>query len=224
MRVVEDRDPVYSAEPVPILVFGARCFSWESDLWSRPDRTWTTPSCWTERDLNYGPVSTWYRLWSCFPPTGGSCASARPPVRRNLFVRVTRGPVSGYSLAHHRGLVPAQKTGPSNEGCCPRNNDHCPLECTQTPCHKTHPVSLWLPFSDLFCGQLQRIKKTGPSGGRCCRSSLLLSRSTMELINAQPQSMHPVDLWLLRGEVWLRSPLFRNILKVQTGILNKSNF
>lgn len=150
MRAVEDRDPVYSAEPVPILVFGARCSPWESDLWSRPDRTWTTPSCWTERGLNYGPVSTWYRSRSCFPPTG--CASARPPVRRNLFVRVTRGPVSGYSLAHHRRLVPAQKNWSIQRGMLPPGTmttvhsnvyEHRATKCIQ--------LAFDSHFSDPFC-------------------------------------------------------------------------
>ena len=124
------------------------CFSWEFDLWSRLDRTWMAPGCWTE-GLNYGPVFTWYRSQAVFPDRLRFVAA-----RSTKPVRITRNLVI---LAHHRGLVPALKTGPFDEGCCPRNNDHCPLERKQTLWHKTHPVSLWLLFSE-FCGQLERTK------------------------------------------------------------------
>lgn len=90
---VEDRDPVYSVGPVPILVFGARLLFL---------RVWSLISARSHVDdtepLNWGP-ELWtsfhlIQITELFSPTG--CASW-PPVRRNLFVRVTRGPVSGYS-------------------------------------------------------------------------------------------------------------------------------
>lgn len=127
---VEDRDPVYSVEPVPILVFGARCFSWVWSLIS--DRTWTTPCCWTR-----GP-ELWtsfhlIQITSCFP------RQAAPRSTKPVRSRSRETPFRVIPAHHHRGLVPALETGPSNEGCCPRNNDHCPLERIQTPVPQNAP-------------------------------------------------------------------------------------
>lgn len=165
---VEDRDPVYSVEPVPTLVFGARCFSWKSDLWSRLDRTWTTPSYWTG-GLNYGPVSTWYRLRGGFfsdRPRFVAARSVKPVRSRNersyfgLFGLIITGSCPFRKLVH-----------PTRDAA-PRNNDHCPLERMQTLSHKTHPVSLWLSFSDSLRSVAEDKKLIHPEGDAAALPSL----------------------------------------------------
>lgn len=98
---VEDRDPVYSAEPVPTLVFGARCFSWEPDLWSR-----------------YGQIARgWHRaaeMGDQFPPDidhepfspDGDYSSSRLQTCSLAWP----APATGYPVGiHPRGRVPLRK-------------------------------------------------------------------------------------------------------------------
>lgn len=186
-------------------------------VWSlisvRPNRTWMTPSCW-----NGGPVSTWYRSRSVFPDGDYSVS------RLETCSLAWPAPATGYPFRFI--LAGACRWENWSIRMLPRNNGHCPLERTQTPGHKTRSVSLWLSFRHFLPVSFSRCKKRNWSirRERCCRASPLLSLSAEGLINARPQSMHLVGLWLLTKRVDC-APLrqVRNILKARKGVLNKCN-
>lgn len=194
---VQDRDPVYSAEPVLTLVFGARCFSWESDLWSRYGqiaRGWHRAAELGTGGPDYGPVSTWYRSRSVFLDRDYSVSRFPGSVETCSFAWLV-APVLRVIPSNSSSLArAAEKTGPS--GCCPGT-----MTTVHSNVHKHRATKrVRLTFGSHFeifpVSFSRRKEKTGPSGGRCCRASLPLLLSTSGLINARPQSMHPVSLWL----------------------------
>lgn len=132
---------------------------WSSSLFLRvwslisaADRMWTTPSCWTG-GLNYGPVSTWYRSRAVFP---GRLRSW-PPVRRNLFVRITRGPVSDYSGSSSRARARLENWS-IQRGMLPPGT----MTTVHSNVYKHRAIKrTQLAFDShslVFCGQLQKIK------------------------------------------------------------------
>lgn len=166
-------------------------------VWSlisvRTDRTWMTPSCWTGGP-DYGPVSTWYRSRSVFLDRDYSVSRFPGSVETCSFAWLV-APVLRVIPSNSSSLArAAEKTGPS--GCCPGT-----MTTVHSNVHKHRATKrVRLTFGSHFeifpVSFSRRKEKTGPSGGRCCRVSLPLLLSTSGLINARPQSMHPVSLWL----------------------------
>lgn len=166
---VEDRDPVYSAEPVPTLVFGARCFSWEPDLWSRYGQI---ARGWHRAAEMGGPVSTWYRSRAISPRTETTLPRGSKPVRSRgrLLPRViSRRDSSSQARA-------TERTGPS--GCCPGTIATVHSNVNKHRAAKRVRLAFDSHFEILFrsVSSDANKKKTGPSGGRDAAAPLLFHR------------------------------------------------